>query len=109
MKTPHQVRDYEQKIQKKNVQKQSRKMWSELEQVIQSAFERQEITSQGGKFELGYFNREDFPLIQEYCQRYGWNVSYKPVEDSSWSMTSKSEAYFTRHVFYLEPTTGGKP
>ena len=109
MKTPHQLRNDEQKIHQKFVQEQSRKILPKLEQVIKTAFERQKITSQGGKFELGYFNREDFPLIQQYCQRYGWNVSYKPVEDSSWSMTCKSEAYFTRHMFYLEPKTGGKP
>lgn len=103
MKTPHQLQTQERKERSAENQEQRPELLSELEEVITINMCDRKITAKGGQFELREGDRRTVALVKEYCRRYGWDCTYSAQEDSSWSMTAKSEMYFTRHVYYLTP------
>ena len=42
-------------------------------------------------------------FVIDYLKRNGWKAEYHQEQDSSWSITAKSEVDFTVDVFELSP------
>lgn len=99
MKTPQQLAEKERVRAEKKVKEREADLEARLEIALASC----QINSKGGEFALSGFNKMDLPIIEKYLARYGWCCQYSPYEDSSWSMTTRSDCYYMVHRFYVRP------
>ncbi len=79
------------------------KIKSSLETEVEFAMRNGKVTSAGGEFCLTGFQKENMGLVNDYLGQFGWKAEYAPYQDSWWSMTAKSESYYTVHRFYVKP------
>ncbi len=114
MKTPSQIAEYlKQKDDKaaikalKERERHLQRIRKELTDIVNRAIDEGTVTKTGGEIEYPNFNcmdrEEGLKEVKDIFQQAGWNCRYRPQTDSSYSMTSKSEAYFTIHYFHLTP------
>ncbi len=114
MKTPSQTADYL-KTKKddsavkalKERERYLQRIGKELTDIVNHAIDKGTVTEKGGEIEYPNFNcmdrKEGLKDVKEIFRRAGWNCNYRPQEDSGYSMTTKSETYFTNHYFDLAP------
>ena len=111
MKTPNQLRKLERKAEKENIlsaeKEQRRRVTKSIENLVEAAIARGTLSSAGGMIEYDNNNASDVPIILDYLENHGWEVTYQQATETTneWSMTTKSEYTFTRswYVFDLKP------
>lgn len=74
-----------------------------LSSAVDAAAKDGGLTSQGGIVKVDNFNKENESLAVAYFQKYGWEAQYIVITTSWYSMTTKSEGYYTKHTFNLKP------
>jgi len=99
MKTPAQLKAEESKNDKIKARQLKKSLEEEVERAIGSA----QITSEGGNFHLTSFEPNNLSIVQDYCQRQGWECDYNPRQNGGYSMTTKSDYEYTIHNFTLKP------
>lgn len=100
MKTPEELAS-EEKVS-------SERMRIELETVIESLMEKadanKQISSKGGRISISKkYNPEDWAIVTDLFKRKKWQAACVAVEESCWSMTSKSEYTYTKYFIELTP------
>ena len=101
MKTPHQLKEAEKKRERKEATIYQQRLESQLEKSINGT----SLTSERGTFRLSSYSAADFPQIEHYCHKHGWDVQYAPRTDGGYSMMTESEYEYTVHRFELTPRT----
>ena len=80
----------------------------DLEGIMFGAIGVGNVTSKGGVITYSGFRNEYLSLVTAYFLGHGWKAIYEPSEESDFSMTTKSEYSYTKHVFRIEPVEDKK-
>lgn len=103
MITPEELKTQEEKAARRHKEL----IFEELKKLFESAKEKCQITSSGGRIVYTLYSQKswptDEPLIKEFFRKFGWECSHVIEEDSWWSMTACSYAPCTRHLLVLSP------
>lgn len=114
MKTPSQTTEYLKQREDKEAikalkerERHLRRVGRELSDILDRAIADGKVTQKGGEIEYPNFDcmekEKGLNDVKNIFKEAGWSCQYRPQEDSSHSMTSRSEAYFTVHYFHLMP------
>ena len=106
MKTPKDLENMEGLALAEKEQEEKRRfddLEMRLSKAVDAAVQDKSLTPNGGTIIIYPFNREHEQFAIEYFHKHGWKAKYTPHEESWYSMTTRSDGYYTVHSFYLTP------